>query len=306
MTARRRKVVAAVLIALGVLLLCAVAAVPWFLGEGRTNGSVVSGGVKRNYLLYVPKGYDRSQPTALVISLHPAASWPAAEMAISRWNGVADEHGFLVVYPSGSDTPRVWPMGRTSLAADVQYISDLIDKLASEYNLDRARIYADGISNGGGMAFALACKLGDRIAAIGAVASAQTLPWEWCGDGRPVPAMVFHGSADPVVPYKGGTSAISPRPFPGMRDWIARVARRNGCAADASETPVATSVRRLSYGNCAQGADVILYTIDGGGHTWPGGMPLPEWICGRTTREISATRLLWQFYSEHPLVAARR
>ncbi len=51
--------------------------------------------------------------------------------------------------------------------------------------------------------------------------------------------------------------------------------------------------------DCA--SDVIFYTITGGGHTWPGGKPLPEWLTGATTTEIDATRLMWEFFQEHPL-----
>ena len=73
----------------------------------------MSSGVEREYYLYVPKSYDRARPTPLVISMHGAAMWGAAQMEISRWNEVADEHGFIVVYPSGERRrgPRVWRMG---------------------------------------------------------------------------------------------------------------------------------------------------------------------------------------------------
>ncbi len=273
-----------------------------FASLNETNGTIVSSGEPRQYLLYVPKSYDRSKPTPLVISLHPAASWPAAEMEISRWNELADEHGFIVVYPSGSDVPRVWPMGPRSLGLDVRFISDLIDKLEAAYNIDPNRIYADGMSNGGGMAFALSCRLSDRIAAVGAVAAAQAfLPVDRCGDSRPVPTVAFHGTADPFAPYQGGPSPISPTPFPNIRDWTARVARRNRCKGDPSDTRITASVRRLAYTNCAENGDVILYTVEGGGHTWPGGKPLPEWWVGRTTREINASSVEWEFFMQHPL-----
>jgi len=273
-----------------------------FASLNETNGTIVSSGSTRQYLLYVPKTYDRSKATPLVISLHPAATWPAAEMEISRWNELADEQGFIVVYPSGSDVPRVWPMGHESLGWDVTFISDLIDKLEAAYNIDPNRIYADGMSNGGGMAFALSCKLSHRIAAVGAVAAAQMLPWNECGNSKPVPTVAFHGTADRFAPYQGGSSPIAPDTFPNIRDWTARVARRNQCAGNAVEARISASVRRLAYTNCAENADVILYTVEGGGHTWPGGKPLPEWTVGRTTRDISATRVMWDFFLQHPRV----
>jgi polyhydroxybutyrate depolymerase len=81
------------------------------------------------------------------------------------------------------------------------------------------------------------------------------------------------------------------------------VARRNQCKGDPINTRISPSVRRLAYTNCAENANVILYTVEGGGHTWPGGKPLPEWIVGRTTREINASSVLWEFFVEHPLGA---
>jgi polyhydroxybutyrate depolymerase len=273
-----------------------------FASLNETNGTITSSGQTRQYLLYVPKSYDRSKTAPLVISLHPAATWPAAEMEISRWNDLADEQGFIVVYPSGSDEPRVWPMEPRSLALDVKFISDLIDKLEAAYNIDPNRIYADGMSNGGGMAFALSCRLSDRIAAIGAVASAQMLPWEQCGNSRPVPTVAFHGTADPFALYQGGSSPIARGQFPNIRDWTARVARRNRCTGDPVEAQITDSVGRLAYRDCAANADVVLYTVKGGGHTWPGGRHLPEWTVGPTTREISATRVMWDFFVQHPRV----
>ena len=261
----------------------------------QTNGTIVSSGETRQYLLYVPKNYDRSKPTPLVISMHGAALWPAAEMAISRWNELADEHGFLVVYPSGTDVPKHW--GEES---DVKFISNLIDRLEAEYNIDPNRIYADGMSNGAGMAVALSCRLSDRIAAIGAVAAALFQPWDCLGHSRPLATVAFHGTADRFALYRGGLSPIYPEPFPNIPDWTAHVARRNHCKADPIDTRITASVRRLAYSNCAENSDVVLYTVEGGGHTWPGGKPLPEGFVGRTTREISATSVMWEFFVQHP------
>jgi len=294
-------------IIIGVPVLCVTALLAWCSFADKTNGAIVSSGVTRRYLLYVPKTYDQSKPTPLVISLHPGATWAAVEMKISRWNELAEQHGFIVVYPNGSGAffggfaqgPHIWPAGPQSLPRDVKFISDLINKLEGEYNIDPNRIYADGMSNGGGMAFELSCKLPERIAAIGAVAAAQGQHWD-CGDSKPVPTVAFHGTADKLAPYEGGKSPIAPVPFANIPQWAAHVAQRNQCKGQPSETRIAASVRRLAYANCAANADMILYTIEGGGHTWPGGAHLAEWIAGRTTDEISASRILWDFYSAHP------
>jgi polyhydroxybutyrate depolymerase len=178
----------------------------------------------------------------------------------------------------------------------------LIDTLTAAYNLDPSRIYADGLSNGGGMAFVLSCTLSDRIAAIGMVASAQFLPWSWCTDQRAVPMMAFHGTADRLTPYRGGQSWVARDvTFPDIPTWVAHWARRNRCAPTPVDSEVAPDVIRRSYAGCADHADVVLYTVEGGGHTWPGGEPLPEWLAGPTSRSIDATRQMWAFFREHPL-----
>jgi polyhydroxybutyrate depolymerase len=273
-----------------------------FYSANRDNGSFVSSGEKREYVLYVPKSYDRSRPTPLVISMHGAGLWGAAQRDISRWNELADRKGFIVVYPSGfgGKGVRVWRAEPgVGLKKDVRFISDLIDTLSAAYNIDSSRIYTNGLSNGGGMSFALSCTMSDRIAAVGMVAAAQTLPWRWCTDQRPVPMIAFHGTADPEIPYNGGSSWISPRPFPSTPRWAANWARRNRCGENPVESTVAPDVTRRVYEGCADEAAVVLYTVHGGGHTWPGGMRLPEWFVGRTTQSIDATSLMWEFFSEH-------
>ncbi len=278
-----------------------------YAARNRNHGALVSSGETREYRLHVPSRYDPAKPTPLVISLHGGAGWPALQEQASRWTALAESEGFIVAYPSAEGRqPRAWRTNRgPGLARDVRFISDLIDRLQATYNIDPARIYADGLSNGGGMAFVLSCTLSDRIAAVGMVASAQLLPFDWCTDRRPVPMIAIHGTADRTVPYHGGTSWVAPRAFPDLPTWTADWARRNRCAPAAVESAVAADVTRLEYTSCADDADVVLYTVHGGGHSWPGGGPLPEWLVGSTTRSIDATNELWAFFREHPLAERR-
>jgi polyhydroxybutyrate depolymerase len=300
----RRVVLGAALALIGLPVLVAPIEAVSFYAANRDNGSFVSSGEKRDYLLYVPRSYDRSKPTPLVISMHGAGLWGASQRDISRWNDLADRKGFIVVYPSGvgGKGVRVWRAEPgDGLTKDVRFISELIDTLSRSYNIDSTRIYANGLSNGGGMSFVLSCTLSDRIAAVGMVAAAQTLPWTWCTDHRPVPMIAFHGTADPEIPYNGGSSWISPKPFPSTPRWAANWAKRNRCGPDPVESTVAPDVTRRTYTSCADDAAVVLYTVQGGGHTWPGGTRLPEWFVGRTTRSIDATSLMWAFFADHPL-----
>ena len=300
----RKMALGAVLVLISMPVVLALVEAVSFHISNRSNGAFVSSGKKRDYLVHVPRSYDRMRPTPLVISMHGAALWGAAQKETSQWDAVAEREGFIVVYPSGAkgSGPRIWHVDRDpGPMRDVEFISELIDTLKAAYNIDPARIYANGLSNGGGMSFVLSCTLSDRIAAVGMVAAAQTLEWSWCTDRRAVPMIAFHGTADRQVPYKGGSSWVSPRSFPSVPTWAANWARRNRCAPHPIDSAVATDVIRRAYTNCANDASVVLYTVQGGGHTWPGGKPMPEWWVGPTSRSIDASREMWAFFREHPL-----
>lgn len=107
-----------------------------------------------------------------------------------------------------------------------------------------------------------------------------------------------------MAPYNGGASWVAPESFPNIPAWTANWARRNRCAPNPVESAVASDVTRREYTNCADDAAVVLYTIRGGGHSWPGGGPLPEWFVGPTSRSIDATSQMWTFFRAHPLRGA--
>jgi polyhydroxybutyrate depolymerase len=303
----RKIVIGTLLVIIGLPLLLIIIVLGSVSLVNKTNGAIVSSGEKREYLLYVPRSYDSTKPTPLVISMHAAMNWPAYQMKVTEWNKAADRDGFIVVYPSGTGTgPKTWFMeGKQTPTRmpDVRFISELIDTLEAHYNIDSTRIYANGLSNGGGMAFALSCTLSNRIAAIGAVSAAQSLSSSWCTDSIPIPMIAFHGTADPFVAYKGAPPGwLNPTaPFPNVATWAADWARRNRCEPKPADSMVTAHVSRREYTNCADNAAVVLYTVNGGGHQWFGGKPIPQWIVGPTTHEIDATALMWAFFREHPL-----
>lgn len=272
----------------------------------RSNGEVLTGGQKRAYLLHVPKTMPRNHPIPLVICLHGFAEWPAHLMRLSHWNQLADENGFLVVYPRGSGFPFRWRCGgrfgkQADLSQDVQFISDLIDQLKQGYRIDEDRIYANGLSNGGEMAFLLACQLSERIAAIGGVGGSYVLPWTQYRPKRSVPAIIFHGTADPIVPFHARSSGRFDF-LPDVPLWVKTLAEHNGCQTNAVPLPENGSVSGVRYQASTNHADVVFYTVTGGGHTWPGGKAMPEVVVGKTMPDVDATRLMWTFFMEHPLV----
>jgi len=286
-----RKIVRFGLTGLGLFIFLALAVAGIFWLANRNNGWLEVDGERRAYLLYVPDSYNPAEPAPLVITIHGFSQWPAHQAQLSRWNDLADRHGFLVVYPAGTDFPLRWRSGGQAGNQDVRFISALIDRLEREYNLDPSRIYVNGMSNGGGMTFLLSCALSERIAAVGMVAGAYSLPWEACNPERRVPAIVFHGTADPIVPYQGA--------YQDTPGWVARLAKENGCDLEPEALTADGSVSGVRYTNCE--AEVIFYTIEGGGHTWPGGGYLPAILTGPTTRDIDASQRMWEFFQEHPL-----
>lgn len=272
----------------------------------RTNGKIKTSGKTRRFYLHVPKSAQRSTPIPLVITFHGFAEWPAHVMRTSGWNKLADHHGFLVVYPSGSGTPKHWRTRGSKgtpddPGLDVQFVKDLILYLEQKFNIDPSRIFINGFSNGGGISHLLACKMADKIAAFGCVSGALIYARQETEPGRPMPLIAFHGTADPIVPFDGGPSRSFEIPFPVVPDWMHNWAVLNGC--EPSPVPIFNSahVNGIRYDGSTRQAEVAFYTIDGGGHAWPGGIPLPKWLAGSTTDEINATELMWQFFSHHPL-----
>jgi polyhydroxybutyrate depolymerase len=244
-----------------------------------------------------------------VVSLHGFLSNPESQAWITGSHKLADQEGFLVAYPQGTSWPQRWNADTawSAGADDVQFFRDLLGDLASTAAVDRSRVYVNGLSNGGGMAVRIACQASDQVAAVGVVAAA-VVDLQNCIPTHPVPLLAFHGTADPVVPYEGGDMrgrplregaawTHAPTHFLGAEEWTARWAEGNGCAPEPESIPPQGDVRGVQYTHCNQGTNVILYTIEDGGHTWPGGPPIP--IVGKTSEAIDATEEMWRFFQTY-------
>lgn len=288
-----------VIIALGIFLFIKIKA---WTSETSTV-KLTSSGEERSYDLYIPKHYNRSKPVPLVISLHGYSSKPSDMIYTTRWNDLADSEGFIAVYPLAHGSPTYWRTTGTTYASesaqmDVQFISDIITQLEKTYTIDPARIYVNGMSNGGGMTIVLACHLADRLAAVGSVAGAYSYPSDLCTPSKPIPLIAFHGTTDPTIPYDGGMAFGFT--YPSVPQFIKNWAAFNQCSENGSSSQEG-EISSVSYSQCAQNADVVLYTIIGGGHTWPGDTPAATPTWGYTTQQIDATQLMWQFFEQHPL-----
>ncbi len=273
------------------------------ISTGQTEHTLDYDGLRRAYLLYIPASYDPTQPAPLVLSLHGFSSNPLQQVSISAWNPVADTHGFPVVYPQGTGLPLRWNSGQSFFEGrrgtdDVGFINALLDHLTETLCIDTTRIYVSGLSNGGGMSHGLACELADRVAAIGGVAGAYST--RECEPSRPVPVIAFHGTADNIVPYGGSEGGNMT--LPSVEIWAAEWAARNGCADSPQPLERVGAVSGVAYEDCDENASVVFYTVEEGGHTWPGGGLLPAFIVGETNQDVNASEIMWDFFMAHPLV----
>jgi polyhydroxybutyrate depolymerase len=259
--------------------------------------TVLSSGISRTANVHVPPNYDKAKATPVVLNFHGYTSNADQEALLSGMNAKADAEGFVVVYPEGLNSS--WNAGACcgvsaqNGVADVQFVSDLIDSLEVQLCVDAKRVFATGMSNGAFLSHRLGCELSDRIAAIAPVAGVLGIPQ--CNPKRAVPVMHFHGTADPLVPYDGSPSLG----FPPVPDTFAGWAARDGCTGQPATTFDKGDAHCATYEQCGAGATVTLCTIDNGGHTWPGGFPIPS--LGNTSTDISATDEMWTFFTKHPL-----
>lgn len=281
--------------------------------RGLTVHTIQVDGEKRCYTLYTPPGYDPDNPPPVVFNYHGFGSNPISQSWISGWHDLADTEGFLVVTPQGTGFPQRWNSGSTwnaNSADDVLFFREMLEDVTSFTPYDPGRVYVNGFSNGGGMTMRIACEATDKIAAVGTVAAAVVESLD-CDPSGPLPLMAFHGTGDTVVNYEGfgmqypllrfGADVThAPVYFYGAEEWTALWAENNGCDPTPVELPSFGDVSGVRYTSCNEDAEVIFYSIDGGGHTWPGGFPLL--ITGKTTSDIDATKEMWNFFQEYSLV----
>ncbi len=285
-------------------LLFSFAASPEALKPGDHYRTLKHRNQERSYVVHVPKSYDPKKPTSVVLVFHGATMDGRQMVDFCGLNATADEAGFIAVYPDGQ--LKTWNAGGLVFNRndDVGFTGKILDELETVLNVDKKRVYACGLSNGAMMCYRLAAEMSERIAAIAPVAG--TLAINNCKPKRPVPVIHFHGTADYLVPLDGPNKNL-PRliNFKSVDVTIQTWVKLNGCMAkpETTELPAKKDklkVTRKAYNNGMKGAEVVLYLINGGGHTWPGMDTAPQFL-GKTTMNISANALLWEFFKKHPL-----
>ncbi|MGE3316815.1 MAG: PHB depolymerase family esterase [Planctomycetaceae bacterium] len=283
------------------------------LGAGDHTRSLTVDGHERSYFIHIPPKYDSSKPTPVVLILHGAGTNDRITVHFTGMNSKSDEAGFVAAYPNGTGTGPFltwnaggmtgkWAEGRPD---DVKFVARLLEDLATVVNVDSRRVYATGMSNGGMMCYRLAAELSERIAAIAPVAG--TMAIAEAKPKRPVPVLHFHGTADTFVSFEG-PNRRAPRfmTLKSVDETVRCWCEINGCpeTPTVSELPNKAddgmTVKRKSFGPGKNDVEVVLFEIDGGGHTWPGQKPVVGFI-GRSTLDISANDLIWEFFQKHPM-----
>jgi polyhydroxybutyrate depolymerase len=246
------------------------------------------GGVSRAYEVHIPPSYTGTTPVPLVMTIHGAHNTPTMVRTWSKMNPVADQNGFIVVYPAGVDC---WNAGFTiggcaAAPDDVGFLKAVVADVESHACIDTKRVYATGISNGSMMSQYLACQASDVFAAVGGVsggASCRTTP-------RAISVFYVHGTEDKTLGFSGAQ--------PNVNGWV----MRNGCSTTPMETHNMGSTKCVTYGNCREGAEVVFCTVTGMGHCWPedsncgpGGGPTYG------VMDFKASPMMWEFFKKHPL-----
>jgi polyhydroxybutyrate depolymerase len=276
--------------------------------------SVTHGGMKRTLRVYVPSG--RREPLPVLVVLHGGGGTGGGMEWLTRrgFNRIADRDGAIVLYPDGID--HGWNDGRSTLKRasanvdDLGFLRALPRELSALHPIDAASVYVTGISNGGMMSYRLACDAAEMYAAAAPVAANMSVELSSvCHPARPVPLLVMNGTEDPIMPWKGGVVRVlwmARGSVLSSDDTLARWLALDHCAQpepgavlNADPDDGTTVVPRTAQ--CAGGAQVSLYEIRGGGHTWPKGAPyLSARLVGRVSQALDANETIWKFFRQHP------
>ncbi len=274
--------------------------------------TIWSDGIMRTFRVYVPAIYDGQTARPLVFQFHGTDGTQSNAATIfesfTKFKSVADTANFILVTPNGLVDPAFAQFGQTwntwfccLTVDDPKFVSGIIDKLEVEYNIDTMRVYATGYSAGGLMSYELACKLDNRIAAIGSVAGLMVNSrTESCNASRAVPILEIHGTNDANLPYAGAINGIDT--LIGVDSVMHFWTLHDQCAPTPTSTNLpntnttdGSTVTKYVWPNCAGGSSVELYKVINGGHTWPGKAG------ANTNRDIIADQEIWRFFLKHNL-----
>jgi len=288
-----------------------------FLKAGRHDGTMPLDDHDRRFIIVTPDGASLDHPAPIVFFFHGASGTAEQAARTYGWVEKAKAEHFFVVFPEGLGVrpdqppgfvlnPRIWRDERgtiPNLVNDVDFFSTLLNKLEEVLPIDKRRVYVTGFSNGAGMTFTLGGHFSDRIAAIAPVSSQSFAPVDQLA--RPLPVYYMVGTADPIIPFNGGTTTLpwgTTRDFPPVQQSADHWAALDGCPPTPEIVSDKDGVRVQRYGPGHDGSEVVYTIVDGNGHHWPDSVePLPRMISGPRIDSFSATDRIWEFFKRHPL-----
>ena len=276
-------------------------------------------GLERSYYLHLPPSYNATSRLPVIFVLHGGGRADGDEVAgRTGYNNIADREGFIVVYPNGVNAQWNDGRGKTFRSArdntdidDVDFIAGLIDRMILDYRGDASRIYVTGLSNGGMMTLRLGCEISGKLAAIAPViANIPANIIGTCKPELPLPVLLMNGTADPLVPWDGGSVGFFGKTMGEVvstADTVAFWTEHNQCSPVPKvellpdrDGKDGSSVKVSTFDNCLNSSEVILYTIIGGGHSFPGGnIPDRPLLLGRKNNDINAAEVIWDFFKAH-------
>ena len=272
-------------------------------GQQTINDTITSGGLQRNFILYVPANYNPANPVPLLLNFHGYTSNAFQQMWYGDFRAIADTAGFIIAHPNGTldfnGTTHFNVGWGGSTTDDVGFAENMIDSIAANYAIDLSRVYSTGMSNGGYMSYHLACNLSQKIAAVASVTGSMSpSTYNNCNPTHPTPVLQIHGTADPTVLYGGNTFG---QPIDSvMSYWV----NFNNTQSTADTTALAntnttdgSTVSRIVYDMGACNSTAELLRVQSGGHTWPGSAI----SLNNTNYDINASLEVWQFLSKHSL-----
>lgn len=269
-------------------------------------------GLARTYIVHIPVGYSVKKTYPLVLVFHGGFGWAENMETHSGISQLADKNGFIAVYPDGVESNtgiRTWNAGdccgyssRKNID-DVSFVRQLIDSLEKTYSIDKTKLFATGMSNGGMLTSRLACEASDLFTAVATVAGTSQV--SKCDPIREMPILIIHGTEDKNVPFAGGVGegiATQFNTFMPAMDFLSDWAKRNNCIGNqiVESVPLqakdGATVDKITYQNCS--APTILYRVNGGGHAWPGSSPSGVLLeSASPTQAMNATKVIWDFFS---------
>lgn len=301
-----------------------IASLPGALGPGDHHLSMLHGGLRRTFLVHVPRTALLGAPLPIVVNYHGGGSNARQQRGYSGLDATAERHGFVAVHPDGTGVTAgqrrllTWNAGGCCPPASARGVDDvgftlaMVEALAARLPLDRGRLYATGMSNGGMMAHRLAADASEHVAAIAAVAGQLNVTT--FAPRRPVPVMEMHSVDDERAAYDGRAAPVLTRhgrlrAFPPVQAGIDAWVAHDGCPPRPALSPPllgapgtpddGQTATRITYGPGRDGSEVVLIRLTGVGHVWPGARSALPRLLGRATSLLDANEVAWQFFAAH-------